>query len=183
MSPGPRRPGRDSAAMVVVSIAAMAAAVWQFGGTWSLPAYLYLGLITGPLTVIDLREKRLPNRLTLPSYPIVAVLIALAALIEGTWPAAGRAALGALVLLAVYATLHAVHPAGLGMGDVKLAAPLGALLAWQSWSALLWGTFTAFLLTAIVGLALIAQHRASRKSALPFGPFMLLGAWVVLLLG
>ena len=182
MSQEPHRPARDYAAMVILSIAAMAAAVWQFGGTWSLPAYLYLGLVTGPLAVIDLREKRLPNRLTLPSYPIVAALIALAALADGGWPAAGRAALGAVVLLAVYAVLHVVNPAGLGMGDVKLAGPLGALLAWQSWSALLWGTFAAFLLTAVVGLALIALRKAGRKSSLPFGPFMLLGAWIVLLL-
>jgi leader peptidase (prepilin peptidase) / N-methyltransferase len=68
----------------------------------------------------------------------------------------------------------------MGLGDVKLAGPLGALLGWLSWSALALGAFLGFALAAVTGLALIAARRAGRKSALPFGPFMLAGAWLAI---
>lgn len=169
--------------MAAISAAVSLLVAWRLGITSEVPAYLYLAVITGPLVVIDLREQRLPNVITLPSYPIVALLLLAAAYLDGTWSTLGRAALGGAILLAVYAVLHLVNPGGMGMGDVKLAGPLGALLAWASWDHLLWGTFAGFALAAVVGLALIATRRATRRSALPFGPFMLAGAWLVLLTG
>jgi leader peptidase (prepilin peptidase)/N-methyltransferase len=69
-----------------------------------------------------------------------------------------------------------VYPAGMGWGDVKLAGVLGMVLAWLSWAALLVGAFAGFLFGAIVGVAVIALGRGGRKTALPFGPFMILGA-------
>jgi leader peptidase (prepilin peptidase)/N-methyltransferase len=69
----------------------------------------------------------------------------------------------------------------MGMGDVKLSGPLGALLGWVSWDATLWGTLIGFVLAAVTGVALMVARRAGRKTALPFGPFMLAGAWIALL--
>ena len=77
--------------------------------------------------------------------------------------------------------LHLVNPSGMGMGDVSSSGPMGALLAWLSWSVLLVGTFLGFALGAVVGIALMALGRAGRKSALPFGPFMLAGTWIAVL--
>lgn len=156
-------------------------AAWRFGLAWDLPAYLYLAAITVPLAVIDLRTQRLPNAFTLPAYPITAVLLLIPAATAAAWASLGRAAACGAAVLALYALLHVINPSGMGLGDVKLAGPLGALLGWVSWNTAMWGTFLGFLLGAVVGLALLVSRRAGRKSALPFGPFMLAGAWIALL--
>jgi leader peptidase (prepilin peptidase) / N-methyltransferase len=158
-----------------------AAAAWRFGMTWELPAYLYLATISVPLAVIDLRTLRLPNAFTLSAYPIVAALLLLPAIAYGDWPALWRAAIAGVALLACYVLLHVINPSGMGMGDVKLSGPLGALLGWVSWEAVLLGTLVGFILAAATGVALIVARRAGRKSALPFGPFMLAGAWIAIL--
>lgn len=158
-----------------------AAAAWRFGASWDLPVYLYLAVVTVPLTVIDLRTHRLPNPLTLSAYPIVLVGLALPALAYGAWSRLGWALAGGGVVLALFALLHLINPSGMGLGDVKLAGPLGALLGWISWSVVLVGTFLGFALGALVGVALMIARRAGRKTALPFGPFMLAGAWLAVL--
>ncbi len=75
-----------------------------------------------------------------------------------------------------------VQPKAMGFGDVKLAGVLGLVLGYLSWSALVIGAFLGFLLGALVGVAVIAAGRASRKSAIPFGPFMIAGALLALFL-
>jgi leader peptidase (prepilin peptidase) / N-methyltransferase len=158
-----------------------AAATWRFGAAWDLPVYLYFAVVSVPLVVIDLRTHRLPNVLTLSAYPIVLSGLIVPALAYGDWTRLGWALAGGAVVLALFALLHLINPAGMGMGDVKLAGPMGALLGWISWSVVLVGTFLGFALGAIVGIALIIARRAGRKSAIPFGPFMLAGAWIAIL--
>ncbi len=157
-----------------------AVAAWRFEWSWDLPAYLYFAAVSVPLALVDLRTHRLPNRLTLSGYPILAVLLLLPAMVEGRWQDLGRAGLAGAALLAFFGVLHLINPAGMGLGDVKLAGPMGAILGWGSWSAVLVGTMAGFFLGAIVGLTLMALKRAGRKTALPFGPFMLAGAWLAI---
>lgn len=154
---------------------------WRFGPAWELPAYLYFAAVTVPLAVIDLRTLRLPNVLTLSAYPIVAALLLLPALAEGSWSSYARAMLAGVIVLALFLVLHLVNPSGMGLGDVKLAGPMGAVLGWVSWQAVFVGVVVGFVLAAGVGLAMLAARRANRKSALPFGPFMLAGAWTAIL--
>ena len=148
---------------------------------WFALPLVVLAVATVPLIVIDVREHRLPNRITLPLIPAMAVALLIASWGAQAWERMPRALLGGLALLLVYFVLHLVYPAGLGMGDVKLAPSLGLLLAWLSWDAVLWGTFLAFLLSALVGLLLILVRRATMKTAIAFGPFMLVGAWLAAL--
>ncbi|MEV4927081.1 prepilin peptidase [Streptomyces roseoverticillatus] len=72
--------------------------------------------------------------------------------------------------------------AGMGMGDVKLAPAAGALLGWHSWSAVITGTFTGFLLGAVAAVTLVVTGRAHRKEQAAFGPFLLAGTLSVSLL-
>ncbi|MEU6483204.1 prepilin peptidase [Streptomyces sp. NPDC046887] len=135
------------------------------------------------LASVDLAVHRLPDRLTLPLAAGLAALLGGAALLPGhggSWPGA---LLGGLVLGAGYAVLFLLNPSGLGFGDVKLALALGTALGWYGWPVLFAGAFAGFLLGAVYGLTLIALRRANRKSAIPFGPFMLGGALLGLLLG
>ncbi len=144
----------------------------------ALPAYLYFAAIGVALTVIDLQVRRLPDAIVLPSYPVVAVLLAVSAAVEGDWWALVRALIGGAVLFAFFFALAYFYPAGMGFGDVKLAGIIGGLLAYLSWPALVIGSFAGFLIGAVVGLTLMAIKRAGRKTAIPFGPWMIAGAFV-----
>lgn len=157
-------------------------ALWT-GLSWTLPAYLYLAAVSVALALIDLDTRRLPNAIVLPSYGVVAVLLAVAAWGHGDPAPFGRAALGGAALYGFYFLLMVAHSRGMGFGDVKLAGVLGLYLGWVGWDALVVGAFTAFLLGGIAGAVLMATGRATRKTGVPFGPFMLLGAAIGLTLG
>jgi leader peptidase (prepilin peptidase)/N-methyltransferase len=66
----------------------------------------------------------------------------------------------------------------MGFGDVKLAAVLGLYLGFLGWGNLLVGAFAAFVFGGVFGLVLMLIRRAGRKSTIPFGPWMILGAWI-----
>lgn len=156
---------------------------WQLGFSWVLPAMLYLTAVCVALVFIDLDTQRLPNALTLPSYPILAGLLLLPAVVEGSWSDLLRAVLGGLALFLLYFVLALVNPAGMGMGDVKLSGVLGMGLAWFGWGVLAVGAMLAFLLGALVGVALLVTGRAGRRTKIPFGPFMVAGALLSILIG
>jgi leader peptidase (prepilin peptidase) / N-methyltransferase len=146
----------------------------------ALPAYLYLVAAGLALAVIDLDHKRLPDKIVLPSYGVVAVLLTVASIVTGDWWALARAAIGMAALFGFYFAIAFAYPAGMGFGDVKLAGVLGGLLAYLSWSALLVGAFAGFALGSVIGVAAMAVGKAGRKTALPFGPFMIAGALVAI---
>ncbi|TNM32991.1 prepilin peptidase [Streptomyces sedi] len=128
------------------------------------------------LATVDLAVQRLPDVLTLPLVVGLAVGLGICAVLPGaggSWP---RALLAALVLTAVYFVLFLINPRGMGFGDVKLAPSIGLILGWYGWDHVFFGTFVGFALAAGYGLCLMVAGRASRRTAVPFGPFMALGA-------
>jgi leader peptidase (prepilin peptidase)/N-methyltransferase len=151
------------------------------GGTWVLPALLYLAAISIALSMIDIDVHRLPNVIVLPSYPVSAALLTLAALADGEPGRLVRAAICGFGLYAFYFVLMVVYPAGMGFGDVKLAGVLGLYLGWFGWQYATVGAFFGFLVGGVYGLVLMLLGRAGRKSQIPFGPFMIIGAWLSLL--
>jgi leader peptidase (prepilin peptidase) / N-methyltransferase len=164
-----------SAAFVVVGL--------RIGFHADLPAFLYLAAIGVALALIDLDVKRLPNAIVLPSYVVGAVLLGVAALAEQDLDAYIRALLGMAALFAFYFLLVFIYPAGMGWGDVKLAGVLGLYLGWLGWAEVITGGFLGFLFGGVFGLALITLRRAGRKSQIPFGPYMLVGALAAILVG
>ena len=153
----------------------------RFGLSPALPAFLLLAALAPVLTVSDLRWRRLPDPLTLPAYPAAVALLAAAALAV---PGGTRHFLSALAGLAAawlfFALLAGIHPAGLGWGDVKLSGVLGLYLGWLGAAAVAAGLLGAFVLAALAGLGLIASGRATRKTQIPFGPFLLAAAIAVI---
>ena len=148
----------------------------KFGLSWALPAYLYLAAIAIALALIDLDVMRLPNAIVLPSYLVAAALLVPAALLgDGVAPIV-RGLAAAALLWACYRGL--AYFGGMGGGDVKLAPLLGFYLGWLGWGAVAVGAFAAFLLGGVVGVVLMATRLASRKSRIPFGPYMLAGAFL-----
>lgn len=160
--------------------AATAAAI---GPEPELPAFLYLASIAVALTMIDIDTKRLPNVLVLPSYLVGLAGLGVAAAIGRDGAPLLRAVLGAAAMFAFYFLLAFIYPAGMGFGDVKLAGVLGLYLGWLGWGPLLIGAFAAFLLGGVLGALLMAVGRAGRKTAIPFGPWMLAGAFVAIFAG
>ena len=126
------------------------------------------------LSVIDIRTRRLPNRIVLPAAAVVfAAQVALEPERALEWTLAALGAFGVLFVLA------AINPAGLGMGDVKLALLLGAALGWQVLGALVLG----FVLAAGAGVVMIVRGGwAARKNTLPLGPCLAAGGILVLFL-
>lgn len=166
--------------VTALSCAALAAAT---GPRPELAVWLLLAPFAVLLALVDRDVHRLPDQLTLPLAAAAAVLLGLAALLPGhagSWP---TALLGGLVLGAAYFALFLIHPNGMGFGDVKLALSLGVALGWYGWAVLFIGAFAGFLLGSLYGLGLIVLRRANRKTAIPFGPFMIVGALAGLLLG
>ncbi|GGG55772.1 hypothetical protein GCM10011374_18380 [Kocuria dechangensis] len=155
----------------------------HFGLSWQLPAYFFFAAVAVVLTVVDARHRLLPNAVVVPALGIGTVLLALAAAGEADWGALVRALFGGLVLFVVYLILALISPAGLGMGDVKLAAVLGTFLGFQGWGTVFVGAVLASVVGAVVGLVVLASRRGGLRSDVPFGPSMLVGAMVAVLWG
>lgn len=151
-----------------------------------LAAACWLAVCAIPLAYIDAATRRLPDALTAPAWAGLVALLLIAAAVGGHagghWPDLGRALLGGLGYGAFCLILFLVSPSGMGPGDIKLAASLGVALAWLSWTALVAGALAGFLLGACYAAALLIADRASRKTQLPFGPFMIVGTFLVLAL-
>ena len=141
-----------------------------------LPAYLVFMALGIALTLIDLDVRRLPDRLVLPAYPLLALLL----LVDQNPHGLLRATYAAAALFAFFFLIAMLAPGSMGFGDVKLSGIVGGMLGYISWGTLLVGAFLGFFLGAVVGVVLMATTKAGRKTAVPFGPFMIVGAWVSL---
>ncbi|WP_329365533.1 prepilin peptidase [Streptomyces sp. NBC_01483] len=153
------------------------------GARPELAVWLLLAPLGVLLAVVDFRVQRLPDVLTLPLASLALVLLGVMALVPehaGQWP---TALFGSLVLGGAYFFLFLVNPNGMGFGDVKLALGIGAVLGWYGWGTVVLGTFAGFLFGGLYGLGLVLLRRAGRKTSIPFGPFLIAGAYVGLLIG
>lgn len=148
-----------------------------------LAAFLYLASISVALAFIDLDTHTLPNRIVLPAYPISAVLLGLAGLLGGEPERLVTSLIGGTALFAAYFAMAFAYPGGMGFGDVKLAGVLGLFLGWLGWGPLAVGAFSAFMLGGLFSLILVIVRRANRRTAIPFGPWMIAGAWVGVFFG
>jgi leader peptidase (prepilin peptidase)/N-methyltransferase len=175
----PRPPALAAGAVTAVLLGGLAARVHPYHSALVLAAACWLAACAVPLACTDLAVQRLPDPLTGAAYAGTVVLLLAAAAVggtEGSWSALVRALLGGLALAGFYLLLMVISPSGMSLGDVKLAASLGTLLAWFGWRLLLAGGFAGFLLGGLYGIALLASGRATRKQPIPFGPFMIAGA-------
>lgn len=166
----------------IAAAAVVGAIAYTVGPRPELVAFAWLAVLCVALATIDLIVYRLPDRLTLPAYPVLIALLAGAALVNSEPGRFLRAVLAGAVLATGYLVLALIKPGHLGLGDVKLAGPLGMVLGWAGWQPVLLATVLAFVLCGLVGAALLAVRRANAGTALPLGPFMVYATFVVLLI-
>jgi leader peptidase (prepilin peptidase)/N-methyltransferase len=146
-----------------------------------LAAACWLALCAVPLAFIDAAVRRLPDVLTGAAFAGTVLLLLAAAAAGGSWHVLVRAVLGGIALAGFYLVLALISPSGMGMGDVKAAAGLGTMLAWPGWTSLIAGGFAGFLFAAAYGITLMVSGRGTRKQQIPFGPFMITGAFLIIL--
>ncbi|TDB78587.1 prepilin peptidase [Micromonospora sp. KC723] len=148
----------------------------------ALPGYLLVaggGLV---LARADLACLRLPDPLVAATALAGGAGLVAAAVATGTPVRLWAALAGAVLSFTGYALLALLPGSRLGYGDVKLAAVLGLPLGWLGWRALGLGLLLPHLLNGVVVLGLLAARRVRRDTALPFGPALLAGAWLAVLL-
>jgi leader peptidase (prepilin peptidase) / N-methyltransferase len=173
---GPRTGLTLAAASVACGLLAVAV-----GPAPVLPLFVVLALLGVLLAAIDLSCQRLPDGLVLPAMWASVGLFAVVAVETRDWSTALRAAEGAVVLGGTFLILAILPGAGMGYGDVKLAALLGLYLGWLGWGAVILGALLPWLLNGPVVIALLLTGRVNRKSTVPFGPAMLVGALLAVL--
>lgn len=160
----------------LATAAGFAVLAWRFGAHPVLPALLALVATGVVLSIVDLTEHRLPNAVLLPTLAIVAMLLVVASALTGEWMRLLWALAGGAGMFLFYFVLALISPAGMGMGDVKFAAPLGLLLGWFGWNVWLVGLVAGFLIGGVVSLIALALRRVTLRGSIPFGPSMLAGA-------
>lgn len=190
--PEPKEPYADIAALpglawksALVSAACAALVGGAVGMEWALVILVPLVPLSVALAVIDWRTRLLPTRLVLPATGVAILLGLVGWAVSRDADDLIRAAIALVVVRSVFWVLWWFHSAGMGFGDVRLAALLGFALGQLGWGEVLVGVYSGFLVFGLPGLALAIgrRDRSLLKSAFPFGPFMLVGALIGILVG
>jgi leader peptidase (prepilin peptidase) / N-methyltransferase len=160
-------------AVELVTALLIAGCVLAFGVTAKAAVAGFFCAVLVAVSVIDVEHRIIPNRIVVPAAAIA--LVANSALtLSPQWALGALGASGFLLAAAL------AYPAGMGMGDVKLALLMGAALGKSVSVALMLGMFAAM----VPGIAILVKHgKAGRKMGLPFGPFLALGSVVALFWG
>ncbi len=167
----------------VVTCALFVAVPARVHGGFAVAAYLVLAAALVALSVVDLERMRLPTPIVLAAALLGLPLLAAASAETHAWGSLGRAAIAAAACGAAFLAIALAVPKGLGLGDVRLAALLGAFLGWLGYRQMAVGFLLALLTGGVVGVALLLAKRGSRSTRLPFGPFLAGGSLAAVLWG
>jgi leader peptidase (prepilin peptidase) / N-methyltransferase len=178
-----RRGATVHSGLLALGVAALwAMAGWQAAKGhlpwWWLPVPLLVAWLAVTLTAVDLKHRRLPNALTLPAYPAIAAVVAVASTQAG-WQLARNALLGATVLGGLYLTIHLLSPNSMGAGDVKLSGTQGAVMGAVGLPAVAVGTALAALLTLLLSALTPRRLREHWHTGVPHGPALLAATYVI----
>ena len=180
----PSRLRKESRRLPVVAVATgllFAATPVVVDVSWVLPAYLWFVAVTVTLTLTDIDSQLIPNRILFPGTVVGVVALLAGSLVDGG--ALLRPLLGGVAYFALLFVLALVARGGFGYGDVKLGFLLGVFVAYPAWEVLTVAVLAAFLLGGLISLVLIVSRLRSRKDAIPFGPYLVVGAYVALAWG
>ena len=144
---------------------------------------LVFAVLGTALIIIDIRHHRLPDALTFPLFLILTGLTILKSLLNDEMDTIKRALILSFVAFVFLLTLRFASRGGMGLGDVKLAPSIAMVTASQSLEATLWAFSIAFISAGVASIVLIFFRKATRKSWIPFGPFLILGGLMIVATG
>lgn len=127
------------------------------------------------LSVRDISQRLIPNNVVIPSTIIFVILLAFLGKFVGQGPNFSRSTFGLVLTFLFFLSLYAISPKGIGMGDVKLSALVGAALSWHSYNALFIGLIAMFSISGVYSLGLVVKNPSMIHGSIPFAPFMTLG--------
>jgi leader peptidase (prepilin peptidase)/N-methyltransferase len=156
-----------------ITALACVAFILHFGITFSLPAFLFLAVLGVQLARIDVALHLLPNPLVLTLLAGGLLLLLVPEIFAKQSDDLLRAVLGTVTLFASYLILGLISPGGIGMGDVKLAAPVGLYLGYLGWGHLLYGGLLGFILNGLVTVLVVSKKGRQEAKEVPHGPSML----------
>ncbi len=154
---------------------------WRFDPSWELPAFLFLALLGVQLSRIDFALHLLPNVLVVLLLGGGLLLLTASAALAPGWPELFRALAGAAILFGGYLILGLLSPGSIGMGDVKLAAPLGLYLGYLGWQQVLFGGLLGFVVGGVLTVLVLRLRRAEKPTESAHGPAMVIAALSVAL--
>lgn len=154
---------------------------WRFGPSLDLPAFLLLALLGVQLSRIDFALHLLPNVLVVLLLGGGLLLLTASAALAPGWPELFRALAGAAILFGGYLILGLLSPGSIGMGDVKLAAPLGLYLGYLGWQQVLFGGLLGFVVGGVLTVLVLRLRRAEKPTESAHGPAMVIAALSVAL--
>ena len=159
------------------------ATVVAIGPHWVVPAYWWFIGVTVTLTLTDIDHKLIPNRILFPGTVAGAALLLAGSLADRDLDMFGWGLVGAVGYFVGLLVVALVARGGFGYGDVKLAFLLGLFTAYQRPGFVLAAAFLAFLGGGVISILLLVFRIRGRKDAIPFGPYLVLGAYLVLAFG
>ncbi|MGI8627056.1 MAG: prepilin peptidase [Geodermatophilaceae bacterium] len=173
--------GRRRILLTLTSAVVLSSLSAVLGWRPAMFAFLTMGIVGLMLAAVDLEHHRLPDRLTATAAVVSAVLVLLDAVLLGSWPRLASGLICASVAFAGFFVMALISPRGMGLGDVKLAGLLSFHTGWLAWELALFAVLAGFVVGAVASLVLLLARRATLRTAIPFGPALLLGAWTVVL--
>lgn len=170
--------------VLAVALCAAAGGVlgWFLDWTWSLVVLVPLVPVLVALAVVDWRTRLLPTWVIARTYAALVPLVLLVGLVTGEWDDVVRAGWGWLITGGLFFVLWFVNSSGLGYGDVRLSGILGIALGHLGWGELFAGIYAAFILGGVLG-GVLALAKVVDRRGVPFGPFMVAGALLGVVLG
>jgi leader peptidase (prepilin peptidase)/N-methyltransferase len=183
-------PPRARTAIVVVNAVLWALAANKFGRGWVLLPYLVVFSVLLAVSVVDLRLYRIPDRFVFPALGITVVLVVIASFVvlpsaSDAFRALRFAAVGLVTYGGILFAANLVHPAGMGMGDVKLALLMGFGLGWlaNSYGSAVYLVLIALIIGCLVGIVFGLGWRVVQRAGrqFPFGPALALSFVYVVL--
>jgi leader peptidase (prepilin peptidase) / N-methyltransferase len=162
------------------------AVAWVWGLDPLLPALLVLTWSLVVATAIDLEHRIIPNRLTFRLPVVLLPLLVLAAAVDGAWPDLLRGIIAAVAVPGVMLALSELFrllrgQPGIGMGDIKLAISLGLVIGYLGGFELVVFAYATIISAVVIAIVLLLLGKAKLASRIPFGPYLAVGAMVVVL--
>lgn len=141
----------------------------------AVAAHLWFAVVTGILTVSDVKHRRLPDGVVLPSLGGIGILLGLTRPVPVTLAAGG--------LFCLFLALALLPGANLGGGDVKVAPLVGAVLGFHGWEAVAVGLVSMGIFGACLGVVVTLVRRDGAQAVIPYAPAMFAAAWVGVVTG